>query len=80
MYGSEPHASDSHARPYYRGLFRDLDRNDPNLDLRKCEGIDGRGPYSIKKANEEIWNHFADDDLLDRHGGGTFITFIQKYQ
>jgi hypothetical protein len=71
MNGSEPPP-----RLCHHGLFRDLDRNDPNLALRKCEGIDVTGPYSIKKTNEEIWNHFVDDDLLDHHGGGTFITFI----
>ena len=63
-------------RLYCAGLFRDLDTHDPNLALRECEGIDGKGPYSIKKAKEKTWLHFPDDDLLDRNGGGAFITFI----
>ena len=60
---------------YCAFLFCNLESNDPNLALRECEGIDGKGPYSMKKANEQDELYFPDDNLLDLNAGGTFITF-----
>jgi len=60
---------------YCAGLFSALDPVDPNLTLRECEGIDGKGPCSIKKANEQDELHFPDDALLGVEAEGTFITF-----
>ena len=57
------------------GFFSALDPNDPNPGLRECEWIDGKGPYSIKKANAQDEEHFPDDNSLDRNAAGTFITF-----
>ena len=58
---------------YHAELFSELNPLDPNAALRECEGIDGMGPYSIKKANEQHETHFPDDTRLDAEG--TFITF-----
>ena len=58
---------------YCAGLFSALDPVDPNPALRECEGIDGMGPYSINKANQEDERHYPDDASLDAEG--TFITF-----
>ena len=60
---------------YCVGLFSVLDPLDPNPALRECQGIDGKGPCSIKKANEQDELHFPDDNLLDLNAVGTFITF-----
>ena len=58
---------------YHAGLFSALDPRDPNTALRDCEGIDGMGPYSTQKANQEHETHFPDDTSIDTEG--TFITF-----
>ena len=60
---------------YCAGLFSALDPVDPNPALRECEGIDGKGSCSIKKANEQHELHFPDDALLGVETEGTFITF-----
>ena len=60
---------------YCAGLFSVLDPVDPNPALRECEDIDGKGPCSIKKANEQDELHFPDDTLIGVEAEGTFIKF-----